>query len=381
MSNAEQGPQGKVSPRARRAKHLITAVVILAAAVVAVAFVLKLSGPRPRYFSRHIDLDAVAYPDAGHGWVIGDVYNAGGFSITGGAIHVTKNGGVTWHEEESATTWCSPSEVAFADARCGWVLGSSQPANNAPPADPNVVLATTDGGASWTRQDTGTSGTDYELSDFACANDMHAWAAGGGGTQKGVILATTDGGAFWKRQYLGEAGSLEAVAFADAHHGWAVGDRGLILATTDGGAAWKTQYSLARYDLTRVACASAAHAWAMGWDSSNNHAIILATTDGGTTWRLQYSSASVNLAGMAFADTTHGWAVGFGGVSLATTDGGQSWKPKHSGTTMDLLDVAFADTTHGLVVGHRTKGDDPLAAQLIGSIVLRTTDGGTTWTK
>ena len=70
-----------------------------------------------------------------------------------------------------------------------------------------------------------------------------------------------------------------------------------------------------------------------------------------------------------------------GGLILATTDGGANWQRQFSGTKLDLLDVAFADSTHGLVVGRRTKGADPLEAQFIGSIVLRTMDGGVTWTR
>ncbi len=365
-------------PARRAKKYLALSEVILAVAVVAVLIV---SHSGPRYFSRHSDLGAVAFPDVSHAWAIADVYQAGGLSITGGAIDATTNDGVTWNEQESATTWCSPSDIAFANARCGWVLGSAQPANGAlPPSDPNVMLATTDGGATWKRQDTGTSHTGIELFSIACASPTHAWAVGRADANIGVILATTDGGATWKKQWQAANGDLEDVAFADARHVWVVGD-GVILATTDGGATWKNQGSVTRYVLTSVACAGAKHAWAMGGDNSSNRDVILATTDGGATWKVQYASARVNIAGMAFADTTHGWVVGLGGVILATTDGGKNWKPQRSGTTLDLLDVAFADATHGVAVGDRTKGDDPLAAQFMGSIVLRTTDGGATWTK
>jgi photosystem II stability/assembly factor-like uncharacterized protein len=379
MSNIQQDPQGSRRRPSRRAKYLVSFVAILAAAVVAVVLVLSHSGPR--YFSRHHDLGAVVFPDVGHAWAIADVYQGGGFSITGGAIHATTNGGVTWKEQESATTWCSPSDVAFANARCGWVLGSAQPANGAlPPSDPNVMLASTDGGATWKTQDPGTSHTGIELSTIACAGPRDAWAVGGAGANIGVISATTDGGATWKKQWQAANGGLEDVAFADARHGWVVGD-GVVLATTNGGASWKKQGSVTRYVLTSVACAGAKHAWAMGGDNSSNRDVILATADGGATWKVQYASARVNMAGMAFAGATHGWVVGLGGVILATTDGGKSWKPQRSGTTLDLLDVAFADATHGMAVGDRTKGDDPLAAQFIGSIVLRTADGGATWTK
>jgi IPT/TIG domain len=51
----------------------------------------------------------------------------------------------------------------------------------------------------------------------------------------GTILATMNGGLTWSAQSSGSAAYLNAVAFTDAAHGWAVGGAGTILATTNGG--------------------------------------------------------------------------------------------------------------------------------------------------
>ena len=51
----------------------------------------------------------------------------------------------------------------------------------------------------------------------------------------GVILHTTDGGKTWTKQNTGVTLSLEALFFLDAKNGWAVGWAGTILHTTDGG--------------------------------------------------------------------------------------------------------------------------------------------------
>ena len=99
----------------------------------------------------------------------------------------------------------------------------------------------------------------------------------------------------------------------------------------------------------------------------------------GATWRRQYTGTAIHLSSVAFADARHGWVVGSGGTILATTAGGDSWSPQRSGTRMDLYDVAFADASHGLAVGDTFKGDDPMAQQFIGSVILRTTDGGGDW--
>jgi photosystem II stability/assembly factor-like uncharacterized protein len=54
----------------------------------------------------------------------------------------------------------------------------------------------------------------------------------------GGIFNTTDGGATWTAQTSGTSVTLQDVDFVDATTGWAVGDDGEILNTTDGGATW-----------------------------------------------------------------------------------------------------------------------------------------------
>ena len=51
----------------------------------------------------------------------------------------------------------------------------------------------------------------------------------------GTILRTTDGGASWRRQFSGTANHLYGVSFTDANTGTAVGEGGTILRTTTGG--------------------------------------------------------------------------------------------------------------------------------------------------
>lgn len=119
----------------------------------------------------------------------------------------------------------------------------------------------------------------------------------------------------------------------------------------------------------------------MGKDAKTQRNVVLATTDGGTTWKVRYATRGGHWCSMAFADASYGWLVGSGGLILATSGGGTTWQRQFSGTKLDLTAVAFADATHGLVAGRRAKGDDPMSARFIGSIVLRTTDGGVTWTK
>ncbi len=52
---------------------------------------------------------------------------------------------------------------------------------------------------------------------------------------EGTILHTTDGGATWTLQSSGTTVPLSGVTFVDANTGWAVGEGGTILHTTTGG--------------------------------------------------------------------------------------------------------------------------------------------------
>src|SRR5216683_88598 len=53
----------------------------------------------------------------------------------------------------------------------------------------------------------------------------------------GTILSTTDGGATWTLQSSGTRNALLGLSFVDVNTGWAVGEGGTILSTTDGGPA------------------------------------------------------------------------------------------------------------------------------------------------
>ena len=78
----------------------------------------------------------------------------------------------------------------------------------------------------------------YHLKGVDMISPTEGWAAGDVGT----ILHTTDGGATWANQASGTTEPLNAVRFLDASHGWAVGN--VMLWTNDGGASWHKGNSL-----------------------------------------------------------------------------------------------------------------------------------------
>ena len=279
--------------------------------------------------------DAVACADASHAWAVGD-----NVLTYANVILATSDGGATWKAQSPGTVaFGGLYSVACADAGHAWAVGGG-----------GTILATTDGGATWKAQDSGMTGW-TQFYSVACADADHAWAVGTTydtsfhvtGT---VILATSDGGATWKAQTSGTLANTElhGVAFADAKHGWVVGSTldssgqnsgALVLATSDGGATWKAQTSHLADVLYAVACASASDAWAVGYGMNSGND-ILATTDGGATWKAQDSGTGQYLNAVACANPSDAWAVSGcagqgGGIILATTSAGVSPIPTLAG--------------------------------------------------
>ena len=106
--------------------------------------------------------------------------------------------------------------------------------------------------------------------------------------------------------------------------------------------------------------------------------MILKTTDGGTTWASQNSGTFIGLWSVHFpVNAQTGYAVGGYWfinegpavyVILKTTDGGTTWASKASGTGLRLWSVHFpVDAQTGYAAGDS-------------GMVLKTTDGGSIWT-
>ena len=123
-------------------------------------------------------------------------------------------------------------------------------------------------------------------------------------------MHTQDGGATWSRQESGTRRWLYCVSFAGAQSGWAVGDDGLILRTTDSGENWIVQISNLPSNLLGVQALSERRAVAVGLNG-----IILRTSDGGRTWLRDVSGTTTPLR--AIASSGDGlWTVGRDGLIL-----------------------------------------------------------------
>ena len=110
---------------------------------------------------------------------------------------------------------------------------------------------------------------------------------------------------------------------------------------------------------------------------------ILKTTNGGDTWSsIKTDSESINwLENVFFSETNVGYITGYrpqtGALLFKTTDGGTSWNQiaLDSSRLLRLSSACFIDRNTGYLTGYKNK-DAPF--EWYGTI-LRTTDGGNTW--
>lgn len=289
------------------------------------------------------DLRAVWFEDSRNGWVAG-----GSFSVVGGLVGRTRDGGRTWHFTSNIVAdgggrgGLLITGLRFFDAERG--IATTGGAG---------IHVTTDGGANWSRG-AGSGRNDY-VSDVMFVGDAVGWAVG-----DSAVWQTTDRGANWQKTAPVEpttrAGG-RAVHFVNDRVGWMAGARGRVLRSEDGGVNWEAVE------------------------------LPLPAQDRPTFWDLH------------FADERHGWLVGDEGTIFATRDAGASWlrqdtgvadarsKPKleavrRAGGT-DLIDagdrtpgltlsaVRFVDASRGWVAGYYPNHGR--------SLILHTQDGGTTW--
>jgi photosystem II stability/assembly factor-like uncharacterized protein len=267
-------------------------------------------------------LGDVFFLDALHGWAVG------GSAWQGGEIRSTDDGGLTWSARRPVGTG-GLLDVYFRDATRGWISQS----------DPNGLLATSDGGASWSVV------SNKAVRDLTFRDALHGWGITGdlGLTTSGwtAIVATSDGGATWTPQMEPSLTWLGGLVFPTATDGWAVGAAGTILVTDDAGVDWTAQASGTSQDLESVSFVDASSGWACGANGTMLH-----TTNGGATWTPQQTGVLDHLTEVSFADASHGCAVG-GFTTLSTSDGGATWTAKYMGEGMgEFSGVTFVDPTH-----------------------------------
>ena len=209
------------------------------------------------------------------------------------------------------------------------------------------------------------------LHDVEFINRTTGWACGDGG----VIIKTTNGGINWFQQESGVSNkNLWGIHPVDSNTVYCVGWFQTILKTTNGGTNWQILRN-GSFGNTPSFFEVFFLNENTGWLLRNNY--ILRTTNGGISFDSSYVVFSY-LRDVYFKDTLNGIICGDGALILKTTDGGVSWSwieiPRFGGSQPDFFNVSFINDT-GWVVA-RTNN---FSQNQLGHLVWRTTNFGSTW--
>lgn len=220
--------------------------------------------------------------------------------------------------------------------------------------------------------------------------------------QRGHIVYSDDGGAHWQQAQVPVSADLNAVSFANATQGWAVGGDGVVLHSIDAGATWNKQL-----DGRQIGALLVKHYQALADAEPDNPQWPALVAEGE---RLTQQGADKPLLDVWFANERVGYVVGVFNLILRTDDGGHSWTPFQDRTdnpqgfhlnaiasTGDALYIAgeqglllkwdeasqrfaaIATPYQGSFFGVLGKPGEVLVFGLRGN-VLRSGDGGASWT-
>jgi photosystem II stability/assembly factor-like uncharacterized protein len=197
----------------------------------------------------------------------------------------------------------------------------------------------------------------------------------------GLYMTTTNGGSTWNvLQNFKDNIWFGKVRFIGHSKGIITGFSGEVLSTSDGGALWKvTQPDQWWNEWHDISFVDSMHAWMVGsWGS------VFETSDGGESWvnRSIPGLDSRELTSCLFLTRTTGFVLvsdyigGTNNYIMRTTDEGATWQVCATVVNQFLESIAFSDPLNGIVAGY---GANPTHGTLDSAVVLRTTDGGLSW--
>jgi photosystem II stability/assembly factor-like uncharacterized protein len=209
--------------------------------------------------------------------------------------------------------------------------------------------------AQWTQQN---SGTTENLNDVYCISADTVVVVGDNTT----ILRTTNGGTDWLPVSNPATGNLHKVQFADTQTGYAVGDNGILLKTIDAGVSWQSLTTNTTENLLALSVVDANTLFVGG-----TNGLIMKSVDSGGSWVIQNSNNTddiidiqiINSTGFALSDINSNDYYLF----YKTNDLGINWTTQNSNILFEKA-IFFTDELHGTIVGQG---------------VLKTIDGGTSF--
>ena len=155
----------------------------------------------------------------------------------------------------------------------------------------------------------------------------------------------------------------------------------LVASVVTGQTTWKKLPPAGSGDLVAVYFTTSERGFVAG-----DAGFLAATNNGGQTWTQLPLNVTDDINEIYFRNDNDGYLVA-GRKMFITRDGGSTWSEtqifrqnEFKGTTPEFLSIRFADRKRGIVIGsllRRVRNEDVV----VDSLVMRTDDGGETWTR
>jgi photosystem II stability/assembly factor-like uncharacterized protein len=315
---------------------------------------------------RSVPIPARVRPDVTGDRAVSAVGGALVMTDSAQGIFVSGDFGITW--SQAVPGWlpypAAQRKAVFRDARYGVMfngLGDTQ--------------VTTDGGRTWAARSTGPAPQALQFIDATRA----VMAA-----RDGRFYRSTDGGEHWSE--TASAQRIGAFRFFGARNGWAVEFNGpwrifiesAFLLTRDGGDSWATVTAPGGYvtegGVLVYLGASDAHIADSGRITvvgSGPGGHITQSDDNGITWTRRSTGLpplDSNLSRVYSRDDQVFWVLNGSNIVLRSVDGGVSWTKVEFPANWHPIRVHFADAKNGWMVGGE-------------GLIIATRDGGATWTE
>jgi photosystem II stability/assembly factor-like uncharacterized protein len=211
----------------------------------------------------------------------------------------------------------------------------------------------------------------------------HVYMVGGNETNDSIqtIFYSHDAGISW--QMITDTVTkpwLKSIFIMNELNGITAGASGNMLKTSDGGLSW-SHVSLAGSMHSRqynsITFTDSLTGYIAGGNPSNDSiATIIKTTDGGNNWSVSMDNLGYCFHSVHFPTANTGYVVGDKGTLYKTSNAGGSWTQKiipGNVGTRNYSAVYFTSENVGFIVGGNLTKDSI-------QTILKTSDGGDTWT-